>query len=290
MGGGTKCSALLCDLQGRPLASGQSGAANIMTDPNGALDNILSATFNALESALLPRESIGEVRAYLGLAGANVGEAAKNLLPKLPFAQAKIDSDAVIALEGALGEEDGAVGIVGTGSAFIYRKSGNIGTMGGWGFTVGDQASGARLGRSLLQETLLVHDGVRQGSELIQAVLSKFEHDPVSLVEYAHFAKPGEFGVFAPMIFEFAGKKDATALAIVRAAVAELEETLASLRSRGIGKICLLGGLGKKYMPYLSDTYRKNIYPPLGDAVSGAVQLAVSNFGESSDNESEMRA
>ena len=128
-------------------------------------------------------------------------------------------------------------------------------------------------------------------SELIQAVLSKFEHDPASLVEYAHFAKPGEFGVFSPMIFEFASKKDATALAIVRAAVEELQETLASLRLRGIEKFCLLGGLGNKYMPYLSDAYRKKgIHPPLGDAVSGAVQLAVSHFGEDSDNESEMRA
>ncbi len=72
---------------------------------------------------------------------------------------------------------------------------------GGWGFIVADQGSGARLGHALLQECLLVSDGIRPGSDLTSDVLSEFGHEPSRLVAFARYATPGDFGRYSPKIF-----------------------------------------------------------------------------------------
>ena len=50
-GGGTGCRAAVCDATGRILGEGAAGSANIWTDPEGALVNILAASRQALEAA-----------------------------------------------------------------------------------------------------------------------------------------------------------------------------------------------------------------------------------------------
>ncbi|MFC6489993.1 hypothetical protein ACFP9U_18710, partial [Nitratireductor sp. GCM10026969] len=57
-GGGTGCRALVADAQGRVLGRGESGAANIMTDPEGALRHVLEAAGRAADAAGLPRGSL----------------------------------------------------------------------------------------------------------------------------------------------------------------------------------------------------------------------------------------
>ena len=57
----------------------------------------------------------------------------------------------MIALEGAIGDGDGAMAILGTGTAYMVRRNGEARPIGGWGFQVGDQGSGARIGRDLLE-------------------------------------------------------------------------------------------------------------------------------------------
>ncbi len=60
--------------------------------------------------------------AVLGLAGANVGEQwCKASKPCCRFKNSLVYSDGVIALQGALGDHDGTVVILGTGSAYVTR-------------------------------------------------------------------------------------------------------------------------------------------------------------------------
>ncbi len=57
-------------------------------------------------------------------------------------------SDAEIALEGALGEDDGIIIIIGTGSIGIARQGKNkLFRCGGWGIELDDEGSGAWIGR-----------------------------------------------------------------------------------------------------------------------------------------------
>ena len=277
-GGGTGCRALLVNSSGKTLGMGQCGAANIMTNYERAGESVLSASRSALLEAGLRDVDLAEIPAILGLAGANIGDAAHRFRKELPFKACRIETDAVISLEGAIGNTDGVAAIIGTGSVFISRNEGVLRTVGGWGFTVGDLASGAWLGRRLLQESLLSYDGIRPGSALTKTVLDRFKNDPQTVVEYAHTARPGEFGELAPLVFEFVEKRDPIARSILQRAISDIEDTLDSILPDEAVRFCMIGGLGPIYADLLSNYYRARINMPLGDAVTGAAQLAVKTF------------
>jgi glucosamine kinase len=214
----------------------------------------------------------------LGLAGANVGTYRQQLEAILPFSTSRVETDAEIALEGAVGSGDGAMAILGTGTAYMVRHDGRSRAIGGWGFQVGDQGSGARIGRDLLEQTLLAHDGVRPGSPLTREMMAVFRGNPQDVVEFTTNAKPGDFGGFAPKVFDQAAKGDAVANWIVDRAVADVEAALGALDLRSGEPLCLLGGLAPLYAPRLSRRYRDLLKEPLDDALGGAVRMAARLF------------
>jgi glucosamine kinase len=278
-GGGTSCRAAVATAAGEVLGRGKSGAANIMTDLHGARANIVEAARLAFVDAGRDPALIPSVSAVLGLAGTNVGGFKQQLLDILPFRESLVESDALIALTGALGDHDGAIAIIGTGSVFMSRRGDRLQTIGGWGFMLGDLGSGARLGRDLLQETLLAHDDIHPGSALTDAVLERFDGDPRNIVKFGAASKPGEFAALAPMVLEFAGRGDEAALRVLRRAVGDVEEALAALKLEPNEWLCLHGGLAALYAPHLSQAYRALLKPPLQDALGGAVSMAVRQFG-----------
>lgn len=277
-GGGTGCRAAIADADGRLLGIGKGGPANIMTDLDQAKANIVQAATRACVAAGIAPAEMSNMPALLGLAGAGVGEYGNRIATILPFSRSVVETDALIALHGALGEHDGAVAVIGTGSVFMARTGGNLRKVGGWGFMVGDLGSGARIGRALLQETLLVHDGVHPPSALTDEVLSSFGSQAADLVEYAHTAKPGQFGAFAPIVFDYAERDDPVALSLVDGALRSVEEALQAIMPPGCDRLCMLGGLGPRYESRLSDRYRNLVRPPLGDALQGAASLARERF------------
>ncbi|TKT74775.1 N-acetylglucosamine kinase [Aquamicrobium sp. LC103] len=280
-GGGTSCRAALARTSGEVLGYGKSGSANIMTDLHGARDSIVEAARLAFADAGQNPLLLSSTPAVLGLAGTNVGDYRQQLLEILPFHESAVESDALIALHGALGRHDGAIAIIGTGSIFMSRRGRQTRTIGGWGFKLGDLGGGARLGRDLLEEALLAHDGIHDGSSLARAVLQHFENDPRNLVEFAARAKPRDFGSFAPMVFEHFAQGDAVAETLVARSVDNIEEALDTLDLAAGERLCLLGGLADFVAPRLSPGYRKILEPPLRDALGGAVEMAVELFGKS---------
>ncbi len=281
-GGGTSCRAALADMSGRILATGKSGSANIMTDMNTARLNILDATEAAFVAANIAPLPMASISAVLGLAGANVGGNGAQLQAMLPFKNSLVYSDGVIALQGALGDEDGTVVIVGTGSVYVTRTGDNIRFAGGWGFKVSDLGGGARLGRDLLEEALLAYDAFHPASPLTDAVMNRFGANPHRIVQFAHSASPGDFGAFAPMVFEYASHEDAVAVALLLKSVGQIEEGLDAIMPDGQTRLSLLGGLGPLYGPRLSPRYKSKLQAPLNDSLTGAVQLAVRNFAGAS--------
>jgi glucosamine kinase len=279
-GGGTSCRAALATADGRVIGRGKSGAANIRTDLTGARASIVEAARLAFADAGEDAAQISSTPALLGLAGANVGTYSQQLEAILPFSRNKVVTDALIALEGAVGGGDGAIAVLGTGTAYMVRHGGEIRSVGGWGFLIGDQGSGGRIGRDLLEETLLAHDGIREASELTRALLAVFRNEPRDVVEFTTTAKPGDFGGFAPMVFEYAARGDAVAESILKRAVHFIVESLRVLELRPGDPLCLLGGLAQLYEPRLPDHVRVLIRPPLQDALGGAVSMALKLFGQ----------
>jgi glucosamine kinase len=279
-GGGTSCRAALATATGQVLGRGRSGSANIRTDLTGARTNIAEAARLAFVDAGQDPDLIARTPAVLGLAGANVGTYRQQLEAILPFRESRVETDAEIALEGAIGSGDGAIAVLGTGSAYIARRDGKTRAVGGWGFQVGDQGGGARVGRDLLEQALLAHDGIRPGSPLIDEILAVFRGNPQDVVEFTTHAKPGDFGGFAPKVFDYAAKGDAVGRWIVDKAIADVEASLDVLDLRQDDPLCLLGGLAPLYAELLSERYRAILRPPLQDALGGAVAMAVKLFGD----------
>jgi glucosamine kinase len=173
-GGGSTCRAAIADADGRILGTGRQGSANIHTDMQAAARNIIAATEEALAAAGMEKARMVTLPAFLGLAGFNVGIDERAASKLLPFERSVFEDDAVIALQGALGDGDGIVAVLGTGSVYISRHGERISKAGGWGFIVGDLGSGARLARALLQETLLAHDGIVAHTPLSRAIMAEF--------------------------------------------------------------------------------------------------------------------
>lgn len=277
-GGGTSCRAALATVEGTVIGEGRSGAANIMTDVDGAVVHIVEAASEACRSAGVDPDVLSSTHVVLGLAGANVEATVTAAQRQLPFQNSVIETDALIAAHGALADGDGAIAVLGTGSVFAQKRGESVRTIGGWGLILGDQGAGAALGRSLLREALLDYDRVRDGSALTQRALKDFQGDPRALSAFAHDAVPGQFARYAPLVFEHADQGDPVALRVLKQAAAEVDESLRVVLEGTDRHLCLLGGLGPLYEPWLADEHRKCVQPPVGDPLSGATKLAVMRF------------
>ena len=88
----------------------------------------------------------------MGLAGANVARQCRCASARgCRFARLRIETDAVIAVEGRAGRRATAiVAALGTGSVFAVQRAGVIRQIGGWGLVLGDEGSGAWIGRRSL--------------------------------------------------------------------------------------------------------------------------------------------
>lgn len=278
-GGGTSCRAAVADATGRILGRGKAGYANIMTAPDAALANIAKATHAALAEAGLSEDHARNAEAFLGLAGNNVENTVAYILPRLPFARSIIESDSLIALQGALGDGDGAVAILGTGTIYIARKGKHIAYVGGWGFHLGDLGSGGRLGQMALQESLLAYDRIMPQTPMTTALLAEFDNDPQKMVAFSQRAKPGDYGRYAPRIFEYAESGDEAATRILQQSSGWIDQSLDRVSElTGGGRLCLLGGLAALYTPHLAERHRERLVEAQADALTGAIALAKSAF------------
>jgi glucosamine kinase len=277
-GGGTNCRAAIATRDGVIVGRATTGPANMATDPAGAARNIVEAARAALADAGLAGFELARLPAYLGIAGANVSDDNSAFVASLPFAPTRIVGDWAIALHGALGDHDGILAVLGTGSVYIARRGDEHVRVGGWGFMVGDLGSGARLGRALLQDTLLAHDRILPRSVLTRDVMREFNDDPNALVAFAQAAKPGEFARFAPMVFDYAGRGDEVGASLVAGAVRHVDAALAACAWEGCSRLSMTGGLAPLYRERIAPHFRAMLSEPLADALTGAVQLGAAEF------------
>lgn len=267
-GGGTGCRVVLADGQGQPLARAEAGPANIFSNRDLALTNILAATRAAAMQAFGTADVLPQITAGLGLAGANAAGAADWLGAHLPFARSKIETDAITAVKGALGRSDGIVAAIGTGSVFAIQRAGQIRQIGGWGFWLGDEGSGAVLGRALLARALRARDGVHDLTPLLQEVLDHFE-TPDRLVAFSLTALPVDYAAWAPRLLT---STDPASEAILAQATAEVEATIEALQPPTPLPVTFIGGLGPTYAARLP---RWSQRVALGNALDGALMLAM---------------
>ena len=277
-GGGSGCRVVLTSAKGTILSRASGGPANIETSFVTAKENIIESCKLALNLAKIPEEEISNCHAVLGLAGSNLGNYAKELTQELPFAKNLILNDGEITLEGAIGPSDGCIGALGTGSIFVGRKEGKVSLTGGWGFNLGDDGSGAKLGKELMRMSIKCHDGLEKHTKLTEKLLAEFQNDISKLVEKAKGFGPKDYAYYAPQIFSALSAGDQIAKKIVFEEVLNIEKSLLAAGFSPSKPFCLIGGLGKLFLPHLAEVFRKAVREPKGDALTGAISIAFKEY------------
>lgn len=273
-GGGTRCRARLRDRAGRRLGEAEGGLANIYQDFDLALDSIATTAAAAIAAAGLPPEAIGRCCAGLGLAGVTDAFRAQAVVEAgLPFASVVVDSDAAIACIGAHGGRDGGIVIAGTGSAAFALRDGRRHAIGGRGFALGDDGSGAVIGRAALHHAVLVGDRLAPTSSLAERLLARFDDLP-AIVEWSRTALSRDYGAFAPAVFEAAREGDAVAGRILDEAAAALSAMAENLLGFGVDRIALIGSVAAELADRLSPTARAALAAPISDPLDGAIRMA----------------
>lgn len=274
-GGGTGCRARLVDWSGRVLGEGAGGPANLTLGVDIALQAMRAAIETAIKTANLDDAAFARIHAGFGLAGANVPDLARGIATAdLPFASWVVASDAEIACLGAFSGCDGAILILGTGSQGLAHVAGKMTTVGGWGFYLSDDASGAILGRTAIRHALRAAEQLDEASPLTDAIMARFDHQPANIAHWGPTAKPGDYGAFVPLIVEHLDRGDAVARKLIEGAVDEAVRLVDRLIDLGAAKVALMGGLAPIYRPFLPDRLTGVIVDPARDALDGAILMA----------------
>jgi len=268
-GGGTGCRAVLADAAGRRLGHGTAGPANIASDFQGSVANILTAAEAACAST---GADLSRVVAGLGLAGANAAGLTDRLAAALPFARIAVETDGLSAVRGALAGADGIVAALGTGSAFARQEAGTIRQVGGWGLVLGDEGSGAWIGRAILSAALRAVDGFAPLSPLLSALIA--EHGGTGgVVTFSLSARPADFARLAPRVLESDDPAAQEVMARASGDVAAVIDLLQSGARNGPLPVTFLGGLGEAHAARLAG--RWPMAQPRGSVLDGALLLAL---------------
>jgi len=277
-GGGSSCRAALCRPDGQEVARATGDFTNLTSDFEtscGHVQDIIAATYR---TAGRPSETQSVDIAVLGIAGAEFGDKAVRLQSILPFASSTVVSDRQIGVAGVLGGGDGTLAQIGTGSFFVSRTGVRLCEAGGWGLVLGDDCSGAWLGRELLRAALRAHDGIDAATDLTRRVLATHGDDPRALVLHAATATPRDFAGLAPDIFAAAAAEDPCASGIISRAVADLEHILLAVSGNADQPLYLCGGVGVHYGRLLAPALRARLAEPRGDGLSGALSMALTGL------------
>lgn len=274
-GGGTGCRARIEDAEGHVLGSGIAGPAALRLGIDRTLAEVEKACRSALGEAGLDGEAIHSLHAAVGLAGIGRKGALDELTQRPnPFRSVIYAHDATIACIGAHAGRDGGIVIVGTGSIGFALIDGDEIRVGGYGFPISDEGSGADLGLQAIRLALRAHDGRAVGTKLTHEVMTRFRSDAFAAVAWMDHATATDYATFAPLVMRHADDGDPAARRIVRDAAEQIDELVRRLSECGAARIALLGGLASSIRPWLAPDVQRRLVAVEGDAVDGALRLA----------------
>ncbi len=278
-GSGARAQAELDDGRRTPVVTG--GPANMFTDPETAMRQVLR----------LLDQTMARVRAFagpdidprpeivLGLAGVTEIDGAARLQAALPLQRVQVLGDIDIALRGAFREHDGIVMAVGTGAVLARQRAGQMQRIGGYGFVLGDEGSGAWIGREALRHALHARDGLGPEGPLVDALRQRFG-TLAAILSFAVEARPADFAALAPLVLAqgqrncpVAGKVLDHACGALLAGITRLQDGAPDV------PVAATGGIG----PHLLDRIQAqggncpNRAEPMGTALDGALWQARRN-------------
>ncbi|WP_420456822.1 BadF/BadG/BcrA/BcrD ATPase family protein [Rubrivirga sp.] len=266
--GGTKTAALAtADGQSAPVGLAGPAAQALRDGPEAAAAVVAALVAEARQA--VGGGPLGGVA--VGLAGAGretVRRAVADALrPALGGAPLVVTHDADVAYHAAWGAESGALLLVGTGSlVFARTEAGEPARAGGWGAALGDDGSGAALGRAALRALLAALDG-GPPSALPDLAADTWGLASADEVLTAVYAEGRPLAAFAPLLLAAVDAGDWAAEAALRAETNTLATQAGWLATRlgdGVAhRLAYSGGLATEA------TYREAIESALGRHLPG---------------------
>ncbi len=298
-GGASKTAAIVTDEHGTILGRGLAAGSNhLRVGIEEATRNVERAVNGALVEAGI---AIREIEyAYCGIAGSDhpshherVVEALRVFFPRGNFI---VDTDARVALTGAIGFDAGVVIISGTGSVAFGRNAlGREARAGGWGPTLGDEGSGYAIARDGLAAIVRSYDGRGTPTLMTQLLCHEYDMcDPNDLPKFVYAATThaDDIARYGKLVIEAAQSGDEVARGIVANAGRELAVCVLAVADRlemlsEAFPVAYVGGAFHAHA-LLLDPMREainaraphaTIAPPKATPVEGAAMMAVRAAG-----------
>ncbi len=271
--GGTSTKARLTDAAGNVLAQAHAGAGSLRAGAAHVRGVLLTVAQQARVAANLQETAWKRTICAAGIPGISLAnELALLKASAFPFRAIHFVSDAEIACVGAHAGRDGAIVIAGTGSIGIARLNGKTVQIGGYGFPISDEGSGAEIGFQALKAFCQVRDGRRVADALAARLAPMI--DAEGLHWWRDQALPKDFARIAPQVFAALAEGDATARTVITRAGEEISKIALALCAQGAKRWSLMGGLAEPIAPFLNAAAQQKRVTPEGDAISGALWLA----------------
>lgn len=281
-GGGTNCRVRLADQDLKALADARKGRANLQIE-NGdpGYHAIIEGAREVFEKAGIPYTETANTYACFGMAGARLESARDEFAARQwPFGGVKVFDDIDIARAGAHGGGDGAVIIAGTGSAALAMVDGKRHQCGGWGFQVGDQMSGAILGREIIRYAVEAYDGLVPASPLTDAVIDQLGGDNDAVMDWSFQPgrAPADWASIIPLFFQFYETGDPVALKMMDLQLSYVDNYVNWFKVRNARKMAVVGGFADRLFPLLVARYGDFMVERRHEPLDGALILAKQYF------------
>lgn len=289
-GGGTRTEAALADEGGRILARSASGPSNpLKTGLANSVRELTAAARGALRKA---NASVGSLEAvYAGVAGAGDAAIRRRLAvavrKAVPARRVEVTTDAEIALQSAVRDEEGVVVISGTGSiAYGRDRAGHTARCGGWGSLFDDAGSGYDLGRRAISAALRDYDGRGPRTSLKRTLCFALHLKSVTEAAAREWT-PHEIAALVPAVLRTADRGDDVARRLCQEAGRELAEMAVTLLKRldpalrGLPVVC--AGSVFRASPTLRRSFAREVHKAsprseirllAREPVEGALELA----------------
>ncbi|AFU98698.1 BadF/BadG/BcrA/BcrD ATPase family protein [Simiduia agarivorans] len=272
--GGTKTIGRI-EVDGVVLAERKAGPGNIASHPEAAVANIGSLVAELAHQTDVPLDTIHLV---CGAAGAGSQQATRRLshyLGNLGLASARVTSDAYTSLIGASQGEPCIMLAIGTGSvAMRLDRAGQVRQFGGWGLAIGDEGSGATMGKAAVRALLWeldVHGEAR--NPLTHAVRNLVGEQRDAILGWLSKAGPREYAALAPTVLEL-GHHCEEARKVLDKTIAEVNQLLEAASGDEDLPLTLQGGLAQHLQHLLPAAVQQRLVPARGTALDGACLIA----------------
>jgi N-acetylglucosamine kinase-like BadF-type ATPase len=285
---------------------GDASQPEAVADGDGSLGlgaangpDVAEAAILAVVQPLLKAHGVDCVDAAgVGTPGAMQGPAsarrlAEQLVRSLPARAVAVTSDAITSHAGALGGNPGVVLAAGTGAVTVaIGADARFRRVDGWGPWLGDEGSGAWLGRQALMAAARAEDGRGPATALSESAARQFGSIGELAARLGSDPNPARsVAAFAPAVADAARNGDPVAVQLVEAAATALARSMIAaaetLDTSGPVAAVIVGGL-VNLGPVLLDPLRAalersgaglQLQPAQGTSIDGARHLALVDDG-----------